>query len=100
MGPRLRGDDERGKAADIEFGRIYSQALSEGGMLELTSLDAGYGGFQALFDIALEVHSGEAVAGIGPNGAAKTTRMRVISGPIRPTATFRASPSSPPWPWR
>ncbi len=53
-------------------------------MLELTSVDAGYGGFQALFDVSLEIRSGEAVAVIGPNGAGKTTLMRVISGLIRP----------------
>jgi branched-chain amino acid transport system ATP-binding protein len=55
-------------------------------MLELTSIRAGYGGFQALFDVSLEVRRGEAVAVIGPNGAGKTTLMRVISGLIRPTA--------------
>jgi len=53
-------------------------------MLELTSVDAGYGSFQALFDVTLEIRGGEAVAVIGPNGAGKTTLMRVISGLIRP----------------
>ena len=53
-------------------------------MLQLQSLDAGYGSFQALFGISLEVRAGEAVAVIGPNGAGKTTLMRVISGLIRP----------------
>jgi branched-chain amino acid transport system ATP-binding protein len=53
-------------------------------MLHLQSLDAGYGSFQALFGISLEVSAGEAVAVIGPNGAGKTTLMRVISGLIRP----------------
>ncbi|HEV2300037.1 MAG TPA: ABC transporter ATP-binding protein [Stellaceae bacterium] len=53
-------------------------------MLELKSVDAGYGGFQALFGASLEVGRGEAVAVIGPNGAGKTTLMRVISGLIRP----------------
>ncbi len=53
-------------------------------MLSLESVDAGYGSFQALFDIALEVNAGEAVAVIGPNGAGKTTLMRAISGLIRP----------------
>ena len=53
-------------------------------MLKLTSVDAGYGGFQALFGINLEVGAGEAVGVIGPNGAGKTTLMRVISGLIRP----------------
>ena len=55
-------------------------------MLELKSVDAGYGGFQALFGVSLEVRAGEAVAVIGPNGAGKTTLMRVISGLIRPKA--------------
>ena len=54
-------------------------------MLELKNLDAGYGGFQALFGINLDVKAGEAVGVIGPNGAGKTTLMRVISGLIRPT---------------
>jgi len=53
-------------------------------MLELTAVDAGYGTFQALFSVSLEVRLGEAVAVIGPNGAGKTTMMRVISGLIRP----------------
>src|SRR5262245_18314424 len=55
-------------------------------MLELKSVRAGYGSFQALFDVSLEVRQGEAVAVIGPNGAGKTTLMRVISGLIRPTS--------------
>jgi branched-chain amino acid transport system ATP-binding protein len=54
-------------------------------MLELSAIDAGYGGFQALFGVSLEIRLGEAVAVIGPNGAGKTTLMRVISGLIRPT---------------
>ena len=54
-------------------------------MLELKSVDAGYGSFQALFGVNLEVKAGEAVGVIGPNGAGKTTLMRVISGLIRPT---------------
>ena len=55
-------------------------------MLELRSVDTGYGSFQALFGASLEVRLGEAVGVIGPNGAGKTTLMRVISGLIRPTA--------------
>jgi branched-chain amino acid transport system ATP-binding protein len=55
-------------------------------MLELRSIDAGYGSFQALFGVNLEVRSGEAVGVIGPNGAGKTTLMRTISGLIRPTS--------------
>jgi branched-chain amino acid transport system ATP-binding protein len=54
-------------------------------MLRLTNIGAGYGTFQALFDISLDVNAGETVAVIGPNGAGKTTLMRVISGLIRPS---------------
>jgi branched-chain amino acid transport system ATP-binding protein len=48
-------------------------------MLRLSNVSAGYGTFQALFDVSLEVNAGEAVAVIGPNGAGKTTLLRAIS---------------------
>jgi len=48
-------------------------------MLQLESVSAGYDGFQALFNVSLEVRSGESVAVIGPNGAGKTTLLRTIS---------------------
>jgi branched-chain amino acid transport system ATP-binding protein len=48
-------------------------------MLQLESVSAGYGSFQALFDVSLKVDAGEAVAVIGPNGAGKTTLLRVVS---------------------
>lgn len=55
-------------------------------MLSLENVSAGYGGFQALFGVSLEVMAGEAVAVIGPNGAGKTTLMRLISKLIDPMA--------------
>ena len=55
-------------------------------MLQLANVSAGYGGFQALFDVSLEVRAGETVAVIGPNGAGKTTLLRVVSRLIDATA--------------
>jgi branched-chain amino acid transport system ATP-binding protein len=65
---------------------VTAAAVRVPGLLELTDVRAGYGRFQALFDVSLEVRSGEAVAVIGPNGAGKTTLMRAISGLVRPTS--------------
>ncbi|HLX81682.1 MAG TPA: ABC transporter ATP-binding protein [Burkholderiales bacterium] len=55
-------------------------------MLSLNKVSAGYGGFQALFEVSLEVKAGESVAVIGPNGAGKTTLLRVISKLIEATS--------------
>jgi len=55
-------------------------------MLALTDVCAGYGSFQALFGVSLEVKAGESVAVIGPNGAGKTTLLRAISKLIELTA--------------
>jgi branched-chain amino acid transport system ATP-binding protein len=54
-------------------------------LLEIEHLDAGYGDFQALFDVSLTVSAGEAVAVIGANGAGKTTLLKAIAGlvPVR-----------------
>jgi len=55
-------------------------------MLALSGVSAGYGSFQALFEVSLSVAGSEAVGVIGPNGAGKTTLMRVISGLLGITA--------------
>src|SRR6476619_484327 len=67
-------------------------------MLSLENVSAAYGGFQALFDVSLEVNAGESVAVIGPNGAGKTTLLRLISKLIEPTRgelTFEGASLAP-----
>ena len=55
-------------------------------MLSLKGICAGYGSFQALFDVSLDVAAGEAIGVVGSNGAGKTTLMRVVSGLLRATS--------------
>ncbi|HET7439828.1 MAG TPA: ABC transporter ATP-binding protein [Terriglobales bacterium] len=54
-----------------------------GALLAMDDVRAGYGDFQALFNITLEVKAGEVVTLIGANGAGKTTTLRVVSGLLR-----------------
>jgi branched-chain amino acid transport system ATP-binding protein len=52
-------------------------------LLEVRSLDAHYGDFQALFRVSLAVSTGEIVAVIGANGAGKSTLLNSIAGAIK-----------------
>ena len=54
--------------------------------LSVSSLQAGYGDVQVLWDVSLAVGAGELVCIIGSNGAGKTTLMRCLSGLLTPTA--------------
>ena len=49
-------------------------------LLEIDSLSAFYGDFQALFDIDFKAEAGKATAIIGANGAGKSTFLRSVSG--------------------
>jgi branched-chain amino acid transport system ATP-binding protein len=53
-------------------------------LLEIDTLDAGYGDFQALFGVSIRVDEGETVSMIGANGAGKSTLLRAIAGLLPP----------------
>jgi branched-chain amino acid transport system ATP-binding protein len=48
--------------------------------LEVVGLSAGYGRFDVVHEVSLDVGRGEAVGLLGPNGAGKTTVLRSIMG--------------------
>ena len=52
-------------------------------MLEVHSLDSGYGALTVLHDVSLSIGDREAVAIVGANGAGKTTLVRTICGLLR-----------------
>jgi branched-chain amino acid transport system ATP-binding protein len=54
--------------------------------LSVSGLQAAYGDVQVLWDMHLEVGTGELVCIIGSNGAGKTTLMRCLSGLLKPAA--------------
>jgi branched-chain amino acid transport system ATP-binding protein len=53
-------------------------------MLKVKNIDVSYGDVQVLFDVSMDIKSGELVAVIGANGAGKTTLLRTISGLLKP----------------
>jgi branched-chain amino acid transport system ATP-binding protein len=57
---------------------------ADGAVLEVTSLDAGYGGVPVVRELSLHVNEGEVVALLGPNGAGKTTTLATIAGLLGP----------------
>lgn len=69
-------------------------------LLEVRSVEAGYGHLRALYGVSLAIASGEIAAVIGANGAGKTTLLRVVSGLLPPLAgevVFNGQPISG-WP--
>ena len=52
-------------------------------MLTLTRVAAGYGDVPVLWDVTVEVRTGQLVALVGANGAGKTTTLRTIAGLLR-----------------
>ena len=52
-------------------------------LLQVSDLTAGYGDFKAVFDVDVQIESGETIAIVGANGAGKSTLLRAIMGQVR-----------------
>lgn len=55
-------------------------------LLQVESLEAGYGEVQVLWGISLSASAGKLTTIIGANGVGKTTTLRAVVGSIRPWA--------------
>jgi branched-chain amino acid transport system ATP-binding protein len=53
-------------------------------LLRIADLDVGYGDFQALFGVSLDIAEAETVSIIGANGAGKSTLLKAIAGLVIP----------------
>ncbi|MBW1802151.1 MAG: ABC transporter ATP-binding protein [Deltaproteobacteria bacterium] len=53
-------------------------------LLKVSNIDVFYGGFQALWDVSIEVRTGEILALIGANASGKSTLLDTISGLMHP----------------
>lgn len=60
--------------------------MSDEVLLETEGLVKTYGTFRAVDGLDLQVHAGEMVGLVGPDGAGKTTTMRILVGALAPTA--------------
>jgi branched-chain amino acid transport system ATP-binding protein len=58
--------------------------MPEEALLRISNIDVYYGSLQVMWDVSLEVKSGEIVAIAGANGAGKTTLLKTISGVLHP----------------
>lgn len=86
------GGDAAGKKAHERAGGVTAGAGET--LLAVDGLDAFYGQAQVLFDVALQLRSGEVCALIGRNGAGKTTTLKALMGLVEKrarTMTWRSA---------
>jgi branched-chain amino acid transport system ATP-binding protein len=58
--------------------------MPEETILKVSNIDTFYGSLQVLWDISLEIKTGEIVSIIGANGSGKSSLLNTISGVIHP----------------
>ena len=74
--------EEPGRA---EGGRGEDAGASDGLVLQVTDLHAGYGEVPVLRGISFQLYEGEALGIVGHNGMGKTTLLKTIMGLLRST---------------
>jgi branched-chain amino acid transport system ATP-binding protein len=57
--------------------------FTDGNLLEVRNLDVSYKKLKVLFQISLEIRSGEVIVFVGRNGAGKTTLFKTITGFVK-----------------
>jgi ABC-2 type transport system ATP-binding protein len=60
--------------------------ISDEKLIEVSGLSKSYGGVPAVNGLELQVRAGEMVGLVGPDGAGKTTTMRLLCGALQPTS--------------
>ena len=65
---------------------------NNGDILTVDHLNVAYGESKALFDVSMNVRSGQVVACVGRNGAGKSTLLKSISGFLKPGCPHSPSP--------
>jgi ABC-2 type transport system ATP-binding protein len=55
-------------------------------MIEARSLTRRFGGFTAVDDLSFKVEPGQVLGFLGPNGAAESTTMKMLTGVLAPTS--------------
>ena len=61
---------------------MVTQQKSEGFIVRLADLSAGYDGKPVVSDVNMAIRPGEFVGIVGPSGSGKTTLMKVILGSV------------------
>jgi len=62
----------------------HAQEISQEPLLKISNIDVFHGTFQSLWDVSLEVKTGEIVGLIGANTSGKSTLLDAISGLLHP----------------